>query len=70
MWERFNNKDNARMAMSLANIFVNEIIFLATLMLGYINYFFYYSNGYLVFFGIYLVLLIVDFKLLQLILTT
>ena len=58
MWERFNNKDNARMAMSLANIFVNEIIFLATLMLGYINYFFYYSNGYLVFFGIYLVLLI------------
>lgn len=46
------------MAMSLANIFVYEIIFLATLMMGYINYFFYYSNGYLVFFGIYLVLLI------------
>ena len=46
------------MALSFANIFVYEIIFLATLMLGYINYFFYYSNGYLVFFGIYLVLLI------------
>ena len=46
------------MAMSLANIFVYEIIFLTTLMMGYINYFFYYSNGYLVFFGIYLVLLI------------
>ncbi len=58
MWERFNNKDNAKMALSFANIFVYEIIFLATLMLGYINYFFYYSNGYLVFFGIYLVLLI------------
>ena len=46
------------MAMSLANILIYEIIFLATLMMGYINYFFYYSNGYLVFFGIYLILLI------------
>lgn len=58
MSDRFHNKDNAKIAMSLANIFLYEIIFLATLMMGYINYFFYYSNGYLVFFGIYLVLFI------------
>lgn len=59
MFERFNNKDTARMAMSLVNIFVYEIVFLATLMMGYINYFFYYSNGYLIFFGLYLALFIV-----------
>ena len=59
MFKRFNNKDSARMAMGLANIFIYEIVFLFTLMTGYINYFFYYSNGYLVFFGLYLVLFLV-----------
>ena len=59
MSERFNNKETAKIAMGLANIFVYEIVFLFTLMTGYINYFFYYSNGYLVFFGLYLALFLV-----------
>lgn len=56
MIERFNNKENGKIALSIANMFLYEIIFLATLMLSYTNYFFYYSNGYLVFFLIYLIL--------------
>lgn len=59
MFERFNNKETSKIAMGLVNIFVYEIVFLFTLMTGYINYFFYYSNGYLVFFGLYLVLFMV-----------
>ncbi len=58
MIDRFNNKENAKIALSIANLFLYEIIFLATLMMSYINYFFYYSNGYLVFFLIYLILFI------------
>jgi len=58
MFERFSTKENANLVLSFFNIFVLEIIFLATLMLGYINYFFYYSNGYLVFFGLYLLLFV------------
>ena len=46
MIERFHTKENAKIALSITNIFVMEIIFLATLMMGYLNYFFYYSNGY------------------------
>ena len=45
MIERFHTKENAKIALSITNIFVMEIIFLATLMMGYLNYFFYYSNG-------------------------
>ncbi|MBQ3294924.1 MAG: exopolysaccharide biosynthesis polyprenyl glycosylphosphotransferase [Erysipelotrichaceae bacterium] len=59
MTERFNNKENAKIALGLANTFVYEIIFLATLMMGYTDYFFYYSNGYILFFGIYLAFFIV-----------
>lgn len=58
MIERFNNKENAKIALSIANLFVYEIFFLATLMMSYVNYFFYYSNGYLVFFLIYLILFV------------
>ena len=58
MIDRFNNKENAKIALSVANLFFFEIIFLATLMMSYVNYFFYYSNGYLVFFLIYLILFI------------
>ncbi|MBR5342006.1 MAG: sugar transferase [Erysipelotrichaceae bacterium] len=58
MFEKLNTKENGKIALSLANLFLYEIIFLATLMMSYINYFFYYSNGYLVFFLIYLVLFI------------
>ncbi len=58
MIERFHTKENARIALGIANILVIEIVFLATLMMGYINYFFYYSNGYLVFFVLYLILLV------------
>ena len=58
MIERFNSKENGKIVLSIANMFLYEIIFLATLMMSYINYFFYYSNGYLVFFLIYLVLFV------------
>ncbi|MBQ6334374.1 MAG: sugar transferase [Erysipelotrichaceae bacterium] len=58
MSERFNSKENGKIALYIANLFLYEIIFLATLMMCYINYFFYYSNGYLVFFLIYLILFI------------
>lgn len=59
MFEKLHTRSNAATAMMIANVFVFEILFLATLMMGYINYFFYYSNGYLVFFGLYLVLFLV-----------
>jgi len=51
------------MAMNVLNIFLYEIIFLATLMIGYVHYFFYYSNGYLVFFLLYLFLFFVIARL-------
>lgn len=55
----FNNIANAKTVFSLANIFLCEIIFLFTLMSGYINYFFYYSNGYVIFFILYFALFII-----------
>ncbi len=58
MFEKFHTKGNAKISMGIANIFVLEIAFLATLMMGYIDYFFYYSNGYLVFFVLYLILFV------------
>lgn len=58
MIEKLSNKENGKIVLSLANVFLYEIIFLATLMMSYVNYFFYYSNGYLVFFLIYLILMI------------
>ena len=58
MIDRMNNKGNAQIAMNIANVLVYELVFLAILMTSYINYFFYYSNGYLVFFIIYLILFI------------
>lgn len=63
MIERFHTKENAKIALSITNIFVMEIIFLATLMMGYLNYFFYYSNGYLVFFALYLLLFVLIGKM-------
>ena len=65
MIDRFNNKDTAKIALGIANLFVYETTFLAVLMLSYINYFFYYSNGYLVFFLIYLILYILFGRLLN-----
>ena len=59
MIERFNTKENAKIAMTIANIFVLEMMFLFTLMSGYEHYFFYYSNGYIVFFVLYLMLFII-----------
>ncbi len=58
-----NNKSNAKIVLSITNILIYEILILATLMLGYINYFFYYSNGYLVFFLLYLALYVLFGKL-------
>lgn len=65
MIEKMNNKENAKIALSIVNIFLYEIIFLATLMMGYINYFFYYSNGYLVFFLIYLIIFVLFARLFE-----
>ena len=59
MIDRYSNKGSAKIALSIANILVYEIVFLATLMSGYVNSFFYYSNGYVVFFVLYLVLFLV-----------
>lgn len=56
----FSNISNAKITFSISNIFVCEIIFLFTLMTGYTNYFFYYSNGYLVFFVLYLALFVIS----------
>lgn len=54
-----SNISNVKIAFNLANILLCEIIFLFTLMSGYTNYFFYYSNGYVVFFILYLALFII-----------
>ena len=59
MIDKYSNKGNAKIVLGIANILVYEIVFLATLMSGYINSFFYYSNGYVVFFILYLVLFLV-----------
>lgn len=59
----FSTKDNAKIAFSIANILVCEIVFLYTLMSGYVNYYFYYSNGYVVFFLLYLGLFVVSGRL-------
>ena len=48
------NKANAKIVLSMTNILIYEIIMLTILMAGYIDYYFYYSNGYAVFFLIYL----------------
>lgn len=59
MKQNYSNIDNAKIAFSIANILVCETVFLFTLMISYIDYFFYYSNGYLIFFVVYLALFIV-----------
>lgn len=63
MFDRFRKKENAKIILSFFNIFVLEIIFLATLQLGYNGYFFYYSHGYMVFFALYLILFLLFGKL-------
>lgn len=59
MIDKYNNKNNARIAINIAIVLVYEIIFLAVLMSSYGNYFFYYSNGYVIFFLMYLTMYIV-----------
>lgn len=56
----YSNTSNAKIAFSIANIILCEIIFLATLMIGYVDYFFYYSNGYVAFFVVYMSLFILS----------
>ena len=58
-----SNISNVKIAFNLANILLCEIVFLFTLMSGYTNYFFYYSNGYVVFFILYLALFIIAGRL-------
>ena len=57
MFEQFHTRENAKITFTVANIFVIEIMYLFTLMSGYVDYFFYYSNGYLVFFALYLIMI-------------
>ena len=59
----YSNISNAKIAFSLANILICEIIFLFILMSSYVHYFFYYSNGYIVFFVLYLSLFIISGKM-------
>lgn len=63
MSENRNNKANAKIVLNISNIFIYEIIMLTVLMSCYINYYFYYSNGYIVFFVLYLALYVVFAKL-------
>ena len=58
-----NNKTNAKTVLTLTNILIYEIIMLAIIMTCYVNYYFYYSNGYVVFFLLYLALFAVFGKL-------
>ena len=59
MFEQFHTRENAKITFTVANIFVLEIMYLFTLMSGYVNYFFYFSNGYLVFFALYLIMIMI-----------
>ena len=58
-----SNKTNAKTVLTITNILIYEIIMLAILMTCYVNYYFYYSNGYVVFFLMYLALFVVFGKL-------
>ena len=51
-----NNKSSAQIVLGATNLFIYDLIALATIMVCYTNYFFYYSNGYTVFFLLYLAL--------------
>ena len=51
-----NNKANAQIVLSLANIFVYVLIMLVILMTCYVNYFFFYKNGYTIFTLLYMFL--------------
>lgn len=59
MQDKYSNKENAKIALAIANVLICEIIFLTILMTGYVDYYFYYSNGYLAFFIFYLALFII-----------
>lgn len=62
----FATRDNAKIVFSSLNIFVCELVYLFTLMLGYSDSFFYFMKGYIVFFIIYLVLFLLGGKLFDL----
>lgn len=51
-----NNKSSAQIVLGATNLFIYDLIALATIMVCYTNYFFYYSNGYTIFFLLYLAL--------------
>lgn len=54
-----NRKANAKIVLSLANIFVFVLLMLIVLMTCYIGYFFYYKNGYTIFFLLYILLFLI-----------
>lgn len=58
-----NLKANAKVVLSITNILIYEIIILAILMTCYVDYYFYYSNGYVIFFLLYLSLFAIFGKL-------
>lgn len=59
MLKSFNKRENAKIALNVFNIFLFEMLFLYTIMTGYIGYYFYYLNGYSLFFAIYLTFFII-----------
>lgn len=65
MLPHYNKKGNAKILFNILNVFVYELVFLLSIMTGYINYYFFYSNGYFVFFFMYLVLFLVAGKMLD-----
>ena len=56
---RKNDKNNAKLVLSITNVFVYDLLVLVVMMIGYENQFYYYSNGYTVFFLLYLALFLV-----------
>ena len=54
-----NNNANAKIVLSVANIFIYIIVLLTILMTCFINYFFYYKNGYTIIFILYFCLFLI-----------
>ena len=59
MIDSFHIRTNAQNVFTVTNVIVLGILYLGVLMMGYTHYFFYYSNGYLVFFVFYLFLFVI-----------
>lgn len=56
MNNKSNKKANAKIVLSLADMLIYTLIMLVILMTCYVNYFFYYKNGYTIFSLLYMLL--------------